>query len=243
MYTSNIAVMKKKLAIVALGAAVSLTTPLAAGAHVSVSPAEATHGGHATLTFKVPNEKSNASTTKVEINVPKDAGVTSIKVSGDTDWSYTVEKTPAQGTTPPVVTKVTFAAGGEDPIAPDQFREFKMSLGPLPATGEKILFPALQTYSDGEVVSWIEPPDDVNKPEHPAPFVKLVGDVDHVHDSSGHSIGGDTSASSTTTAVNASNDSDDKADDNGEDWAARAAIGVAIAAFVMALVAAVRKKR
>jgi periplasmic copper chaperone A len=58
-------------------------------------------------------------------------------------------------------------------IKPGQFQEFPVSAGPLPAT-DKLVFKALQTYSDGNVVRWIEEPGaDGKEPEHPAPVLKL----------------------------------------------------------------------
>jgi periplasmic copper chaperone A len=58
-------------------------------------------------------------------------------------------------------------------VKPGQFREFDVSLGPLPKT-DRIVFKALQTYSDGDIVRWIDVPQDGQaEPEHPAPVLKL----------------------------------------------------------------------
>ena len=47
-------------------------------------------------------------------------------------------------------------------------------MGPLPESGQMI-FKALQTYSDGTVVRWIdEPSTDGTEPESPAPVLKIV---------------------------------------------------------------------
>ena len=58
-------------------------------------------------------------------------------------------------------------------IKPGQFQEFDVSLGPLPEV-DQIVFKALQTYSDGEVVRWIEEPASGQEPEYPAPVLKLT---------------------------------------------------------------------
>ena len=55
----------------------------------------------------------------------------------------------------------------------DQFQEFDVSLGPLPDI-DQIVFKALQTYSDGEIVRWIDEPAAGTEPEHPAPVLKLA---------------------------------------------------------------------
>jgi hypothetical protein len=61
-------------------------------------------------------------------------------------------------------------------VGPSQFGAFTVLVGTLPAKPSKVVFKILQTYSDGTVVSWIEPvvkgaPD----PEHPAPVLRLTG--------------------------------------------------------------------
>jgi hypothetical protein len=56
-----------------------------------------------------------------------------------------------------------------DPGAPD---ELTVALGPMPQT-DRIAFTVVQTYSDGTVVRWADPPD--ADPAHPAPAVALVG--------------------------------------------------------------------
>ena len=41
-----------------------------ASAHVTVNPREAMQGGYAKLAFRVPNERDDASTVKVEVHLP-----------------------------------------------------------------------------------------------------------------------------------------------------------------------------
>ena len=48
----------------------------------------------------------------------------------------------------------TATAGG---LEPGQFDLFTISAGPLPTKTSKLEFKALQTYSDGDIVRWIEP--------------------------------------------------------------------------------------
>ncbi|CAM5352713.1 Membrane protein OS=Streptomyces microflavus OX=1919 GN=Smic_40250 PE=4 SV=1 [Streptomyces microflavus] len=66
---------------IATGVAASTVLLLAgpAAAHVSVQPqGEAAKGGYATLNFKVPNERDQASTVKVEVNFPADHPLSSV---------------------------------------------------------------------------------------------------------------------------------------------------------------------
>ena len=60
-------------------------------------------------------------------------------------------------------------------VQPGQFQEFGVSMGKLPATNTKLVFKALQTYSNGEVVRWIDVQTDGGpRPEHPAPTLSVA---------------------------------------------------------------------
>src|SRR5437870_863356 len=49
------------------------------------------------------------------------------------------------------------------------------SVGPLPADEAELAFPAIQTYGDGQVVSWIDvTPASGADPDHPQPVLHLV---------------------------------------------------------------------
>ena len=85
--------------------------------------------------------------------------------------------------------------GGE--IKPGEFDEFEVSVGPLPEDADELFFPAIQIYSNGDEVAWIEKPAaDGEEPELPAPELKLVaatGDDHHGGDESGdRGLGGPT---------------------------------------------------
>ena len=58
-------------------------------------------------------------------------------------------------------------------IAPGEFDEFGMS-AKVPADQKTLVFPATQTYSNGEVVHWIGAPDS----DTPAPRVTLTPNVE-----------------------------------------------------------------
>jgi uncharacterized protein YcnI len=153
-----------------------------ASAHVSVDPSEATQGGYAALTFRVPNEEANASTTKVEVALPTDTPLASVSIKPLPGWKVTKTEgklpkpiTTDDGQVTEAVTRITWTAtSAATAIAPGQFQEFEISGGPMPEAG-KIVFKALQTYSNGQVVRWIEEPAAGGaEPEHPAPTVTLV---------------------------------------------------------------------
>ncbi|MGW2366910.1 YcnI family copper-binding membrane protein [Streptomyces sp. NPDC001667] len=148
-------------------------------AHVSVQPGTAEKGGYSTIALKVPNEKDNASTVKLELTLDPKHPLASVMPQPVPGWDIKVEKSrldkPVQmhgETINEAVTKVTWSGGKIDP---GQFQQFPLSVGQLPTDTDALVFKALQTYSDDEVVRWIDP----SKPngeeaEHPAPTLKLV---------------------------------------------------------------------
>jgi hypothetical protein len=66
------------------------------------------------------------------------------------------------------VASVTWSGGK---IAPGEFDEFGISFRVPETPGETLVFPAVQTYSNGEVVRWIDPDPEA---ETPAPQVTVT---------------------------------------------------------------------
>ena len=163
--------------LVAATAVLLLAAP--ASAHVSVDPSEASKGSFTKVSFRVPNEKEDANTTSVEVNMPEDAPIANVSVKPVPGWTANIEtrtlEEPIQGDdgeVSEVVDKVTWSGGT---IAPGEFQEFDVSLGPLPEDLDQIEFPAIQTYDDRDEVRWIEEPGaDGSEPEHPVPTLFLT---------------------------------------------------------------------
>jgi periplasmic copper chaperone A len=149
----------------------------AAGAHVTMQPPEAPAGGFTRLDVRVPNERDNADTTKVVVQMPP--GFLSVSYEPVPGWDVklTMRKLdkPVEQFGEQVseeVGQITFTGDGETGvIKPGQFQDFGLSLAvPEGKPGSKLTFKALQTYTGGEVVRWIGPPDS----EEPAPQVELT---------------------------------------------------------------------
>lgn len=151
------------VAVLALVAVLLAAAP--AGAHVTVSSAQAVQGGYAKLTFRVPTESDTASTTKLEVVLPADAPLKSVSLKPVPGWTTAVEKS---GET---TSKIIWTAADGVGVKPGEFQEFDLSVGPLPKT-DQMVFKALQTYSDGTIVRWIE--TGAGELAHPAPTLKLV---------------------------------------------------------------------
>ncbi|MEV8444107.1 YcnI family protein [Actinosynnema sp. NPDC051121] len=166
------------LAAVVSTAATALFTPTAS-AHVTVQPGTAQPGGYTRVVFRVPNEREDASTTRLEVSFPTDHRFASASVQPVPGWTATTRKEkldpPADVEGRKVAEAVTTIVWEGGTVLPGQFQEFPVSLGPLPATDAKLVFKALQTYSSGEVVRWIDVEQDGGaRPEHPAPTLSVA---------------------------------------------------------------------
>ncbi|WP_326644592.1 YcnI family protein [Nonomuraea fuscirosea] len=168
-----------------LAATTALTAGLAlpALAHVTIQPGTAEAGGFTKVAFRVPNERDDASTTKIEVSFPADHPLAFVSVKPVPGWKVKVTegKLPAPvkteyGDLEEAVTKVVWSGGK---IAPGEFQEFEVSMGQLPKDVDSLSFPTKQTYSGGEVVDWSDAPKtDGTEAEHPAPLLKLVPAAD-----------------------------------------------------------------
>ena len=173
--------LKRSALVAATVAGLTLALAAPAAAHVTVNPNTAVPGGYTKVTFRVPNETDTTDTTKLEVNLPVAQAVASVSVKPVPGWTAVAVKsklaTPIKAHDSQIteaVTRITWTAQAGAAIKPGQFQEFDVSLGPLPDSGQMI-FKALQTYSDGTVVRWIdEPATDGSEPEHPAPVLTLA---------------------------------------------------------------------
>lgn len=173
--------LRRLAAGVALGAGLALLNTVPAAAHVRVTADSTQPGSYSALTFRVPNEDDRASTTTLSVELPQDAPFASVRTRAVPGWRAQLVTAPlptpveVNGTTlTKAVRTVTWTAERGAAIAPGQYQEFALSVGPMPAGGE-LLLPATQTYSDGQVVRWDEPtPASGVEPEHPAPTLAVA---------------------------------------------------------------------
>lgn len=174
--------LKRLAAAAGLGVVGALTFGSAALAHVTVNPNTATQGGYTRVAFRVPNESDSASTTRLEVNLPEDAPVASVSTQPVAGWTVAVERrtlaTPIEvhgSEVTEVVSKITWTSTPAAAVKPGEFQEFPVSMGPLPEV-DQMVFKTLQTYSDGEIVRWIDEPAaaGAEEPESPAPVLRLT---------------------------------------------------------------------
>lgn len=172
--------MKLRLLMAAgVAAAVVLLGPAAAWAHVTVNPGEAQKGSFTELAFRVPNETDDANTTKLDVQVPTDHPIADVSIQPKPGWTYEVKKvklakpiTTDDGQVTEAVNEIIWSGGT---IKPGEYDDFFVSVGPLPTDVDQIEFKAIQTYSDGSEVAWIQDtPPGGEEPEHPAPVLTLT---------------------------------------------------------------------
>jgi uncharacterized protein len=217
---------------VAGSAALVLLSALPASAHVTVSADSLAKGSGASLTFRVPTERDDASTTKVEIDFPADQPLTG-SVLTKPGWSFEITKAAPSSTATPLATASSTPSASPSPspttsgmpgmdmgsmpgmnmggggmhgnafpgvvatddddatpaaissivwtanydtaaIKPGAYDQFTVRVAKLPDT-DALTFKAVQTYSTGDVVRWIDvAAPGTAEPEHPAPTLHLT---------------------------------------------------------------------
>jgi len=217
-------------AVLVASAAIALSAAPAADAHVKVGALSTTAGGYSVLTFRVPTESATASTVSLTVQLPTDHPFTSVSYDPVPGWSAKLVTTELDkplkdddgNTISSAVTQVVWTAtdGG---LAPGEFGQFALSVGPLPDAGTLFL-PAIQKYSDGSEVDWTQQAEPgAAEPEHPAPSIVVTP-------ASGAPSNSTTAADVTRTASEQGAAASASAADG---WA----IGFGVAGLVIALVA------
>jgi periplasmic copper chaperone A len=161
--------MKKTLTVLAVVG--GLVAVPAAAAHVTLNPNTVPADSFSRFAVRVPTERPDADTTKVVLQLPEGLFFVSFQPKPGWERTVTMEKLD-----PPVevfgemqterIASVTWEGGT---IAPGEFDEFGLSAKVPNAAGQTLVFPAVQTYSSGEVVRWIGAAD----ADEPAPRVTL----------------------------------------------------------------------
>ena len=175
-----------KLIPIAAGAAAALlAAPAVASAHITVNPREAAAGSFSVMTVRVPNERDNKGTVKVDLRLPNGFYFASYKkVPG---WNVEADQGAAPDARGPrrllgrppgdarscgPATRSAAASSG-----PTSSRSSTLSVRvPDGQVGSQLVFRAFQTYRGGERVRWTGAADS----EAPAPRVTLTAAVEDV---------------------------------------------------------------
>jgi periplasmic copper chaperone A len=181
----------------------------AASAHVTVTaPGVDIGASDATITFRVPDESDRLSTVGLKVQLPTDHPIAGVLVAPLAGWSATIKNTTLttplktdDGDITEVVSEIDWQAGAGAGIKPGYFGQFSIIAGKLPDDVTSLTFKAIQTYSDGSSVSWIEEPapGSTSEPEHPAPTLQLAAATSPT--ASGSPTAGSPSATATGTST------------------------------------------
>ena len=181
-----------------------------ASAHVTVAAPGVTAGASdATIIVRVPTESDTASTTGLKLQLPTDHPIAGVLVAPLDGWTATIKNTKLttplktdDGDITEVVSEIDWQAGTGGGIKPGFFGQFTIIAGKLPDDVNSLTFKAIQSYSDGSSVSWIEQaaPGSSAEPEHPAPVLQLAAASSSSAGAVGHSSSS-SSARATTGMV------------------------------------------
>ncbi|MBB4661212.1 YcnI family protein [Conexibacter arvalis] len=204
----------------AAAAAAALALPAAASAHVTVVPSSAPAGSYAVFDVRVPNEREDSATTKVEVKLPP--GFVSASYQPVPGWRARVAKQrlsrPIETENGPIseqVDTITWTGDGSAAgrIPPGAFQDFAISVKLPDSAGETLTFKALQTYASGEVVRWIGAPD-ADEPAAQVTLTAAAGEGDGA--GAGHGAGAaEADGDDASAPAAASGDSDDDGSSDG----------------------------
>jgi uncharacterized protein YcnI len=179
--------------IAAAATIVALLLPAVAEAHISLHPNTIPAGAFATLDVRVPGEQEGAHVTKVDMLFPQ--GFTGVDYENIAGWSTKIVEsklaTPIKEDGETIDTEVSQIVwtwtGPLGEVNSGQFINLPLSLAiPVNATGKALEFRTVQTYSNGQVVHWIEP---ALTAEHPSPRINVTAKGGAIEDIAGGEAG------------------------------------------------------
>lgn len=217
-------------------AALALAAPALATAHVTVVPHQAPAGAYTVFDVRVPNERDDASTVRVDLQLPD--GFIAASYEPEPGWRVRVIRErldrPIETDVGPIseqVGRIVWIGDGSaaGSIPPGAFRDFPISVRVPDAPGSTLTFKALQTYDSGEVVRWIGEPGS----DEPAATVAVTAAAGP-GDGAGAGHADPTVADDASATDRAAVAADAQAPDGGGDSGS----GLAVAALVLAAIAA-----
>jgi uncharacterized protein YcnI len=183
----------KALRLAGLIVAAGLVAPAVAQAHISLHPNTIPAGAFATLDVRVPGEQEGAHVTKVDVLFPP--GFVGVDYENVPGWKASEIETKLANpihedgeTIDTEVSQIVWSwAGPEGMVNNGQFINFPLSLAiPDNAAGKALEFRTVQTYSNGQVVHWIDPSLTA---EHPSPRINVTAKGGLVQEVAGDEAG------------------------------------------------------
>ncbi|WP_313674676.1 YcnI family protein [Mycolicibacterium sp.] len=177
MFTTS---LRRGAGALLVGGVLAMVTSPSAAAHVDAQLDGAGPGGFGVITLGVPTESGKPETTKVEVRIPDDTPMRTVRPQPLAGWTVEVTKRKVD---PPlyrddgtpvneVVDRVTWTATGAG-IPTGQFAQFALYAGPLP-DADSLALPTTQTFKDGSTEAWTEPASGGEKPKFPVPTATIA---------------------------------------------------------------------
>jgi periplasmic copper chaperone A len=170
-----------------------LLAPASAAAHISLHPNTVPAGAFATLDVRVPGEQEGAHIKQVNMQFP--SGFIGVDYETVPGWSAKVIEAklakPIEEDGEKIDSEVSQLVwtwtGPLGKVDNGQFIDFPLSVAiPGDAAGKALEFRTVQTYSNGQVVHWIDPSLTA---EHPAPRINVTAKGGVVEDVAGDEAG------------------------------------------------------
>ncbi|MET8912540.1 DUF1775 domain-containing protein [Micromonospora sp. NPDC004551] len=145
----------------------------AAEVTLTTSPAQVRQGDAIELAVVLPEERAGSRTSRIELRMPADAPIGEVYPLSVPDWAPTITTRtldrPVPGIHSSELDQVTDAVTWIRMPGTTGPARLSLGMGPMPAT-DRLTFTVVQTYADGTVVRWTDPPGGA----HPAPTVALL---------------------------------------------------------------------
>ncbi len=176
MFTS----LRRAAAVLVASATAALLASPSAAAHIAATLDGTGPGEFGVVTLGVPTEAGKPPTTKIEVRIPDETPLRTVRAEPAAGWKLDIQKRTID---PPlrksdgtpvneVVSTVTWTATSGGGIPEGQFQEFALYLGPMPDT-DTFALPTTQTFADGTSEAWTERASDADEPEFPVPTVSI----------------------------------------------------------------------
>jgi uncharacterized protein YcnI len=190
----------------------TLIAPVSAQAHISLHPNTIPAGAFATLDVRVPGEQEGAYVKRVDVLFPQ--GFTGVDYENVPGWSTKVIEaklaTPIKEDGETIDTEVSQIvwtwAGPLGKVSDNQFINFPLSLAiPDNASGKALEFRTVQSYSNGQVIHWIDPSLTA---EHPSPRINVTAKGGVIEEIAGDEAGptaGETDGGQSTSSPSTAN--------------------------------------
>jgi hypothetical protein len=152
-----------RVILLAVAAAVFGVTVAAgpAAADVAIEPTEVAAGEAVSVTFQVRNQRAGAHTTKVVVQLPRQAPIAEVFPMSVDDWAPSITYRKADRPLPGIhgggglihATDAVTWTRVDGAAAPPAVEQLRLEMGPIPQVSALALT-VVQTYSDGTVQRW-----------------------------------------------------------------------------------------